>query len=145
MKFRRLMDNPQASTSIIATGTSFTGEITGKGDFVIYGQINGDCDVDGALTVAVGGLWKGTINATNIMIAGQVDGDVNATARLEVAASARVTGRISAASIALAEGAVIDGNVNVTSPTEVLSFNEKRKLELDEKSHVTNTQSNAAI
>jgi cytoskeletal protein CcmA (bactofilin family) len=144
MKFRRLMDNPQDSTSIIATGTSFTGEITGKGDFVIYGQINGDCDVDGSLTVAVGGLWKGTINATNILIAGQVDGDVNASARLEVTASARVTGRISAASIALAEGAIIDGNVNVMDPTEVLSFKEKRKRELDDKSPVTKAHSNAA-
>ena len=144
MKFRRQMDNPQASTSVVAAGTSFTGEITGKGDFVIYGQINGDCEVDGALTVAVGGQWTGTINADNIIIAGQVDGDVNAKARLEVAASARVTGRICAASIALAEGAIIDGNVNVTSPTEVLSFSEKRKSEQDEKSPGSKTQSNAA-
>ena len=144
MKFRRHMDKSQASTSVIATGTSFTGEITGKGDFVIYGRINGDCDVDGALTVAVGGQWTGTINASNIIIAGQVDGDVNAKARLEVAASARVTGRISAASIALAEGAVIDGNVNVKSPTEVLSFSEKRKSERDEKSPDSKSQSNAA-
>jgi cytoskeletal protein CcmA (bactofilin family) len=145
MKFRRLMDNPQDSTSIIAAGTSFTGQITGKGDFVVYGQINGDCDVDGALTVAVGGLWKGTINATNILIAGQVDGDVNASARLEVTASARVTGRISAASIALAEGAIIDGNVNVTDPTEVVTFEEKRKRERDDKSPASKAQSNVAI
>ncbi len=144
MIFRRLKDNPQASTSVIATGTSFTGEITGKGDFVIYGQINGDCDVDGALTVAVGGQWTGTINASNIIIAGQVDGDVNAKARLEVAASARVTGRISAASIALAEGAVIDGNVYVKSPTEVLSLSEKRKSERDKKSPDSKSQSKAA-
>jgi cytoskeletal protein CcmA (bactofilin family) len=144
MKFRRLRDDPQASTSVIATGTSFTGEITGKGDFVIYGQINGDCDVDGALTVAVEGRWTGTINANNIIIAGQVDGDVNAKARLEVAASARVTGRICAASIALAEGAVIDGSVNVTSPTEVLSFSEKRKSERDEKSADSKAQSKVA-
>lgn len=129
MKFRRLMDSPEDLTTLIGEGAEFTGEITGKGNFVIFGQVNGNCTVDGSLTVAVDGAWKGTINALNIVIAGQVDGDVNATGRLEVAASARVKGKLSATSIAVADGAVIEGSIKVTGQNEQQSFSEKRQTD----------------
>ncbi len=126
MKFRRLMDSPEDLTTLIGEGAEFTGERTGKGNFVIFGHVNGDCTVDGSLTVAVEGEWKGTINAINIVIAGQVDGDVNAMGQLEVAASARVKGKLSATSIAVADGAVIEGSIKVTGHNELQSFSGKR-------------------
>ncbi len=126
MKFRRLMDNAKDSTTFIGEGTRFTGEIKGEGHFVVCGYVDGDCVVDGSLTVAVDGQWKGTINASNIVIAGEVDGDVNARGQVEVAATAKVSGKLTGTSIAVAEGAIIDGSINVTGPSEILSFSEKR-------------------
>jgi cytoskeletal protein CcmA (bactofilin family) len=126
MKFRRFMDNDQNATTYIGAGTRFTGEITGSGDLVVFGHVEGDCDLEGSLTVAPEGRLNGKINANNIIISGLVDGDVDARGKLEVAASARITGKISAASIALAAGAVVEGNIHVTGPDEVMSFNEKR-------------------
>ena len=143
MKFRRLTDSAQDSTTFIGEGTRFTGEITGQGNFVIFGHVDGDCVVDGSLTVAVEGQWKGTINADNIIIAGQVDGDVNAKSQVEVAASAKVKGKLSGTSIAVAEGAVIDGSINVTGPTEVLSFSEKRQASRDENPTDSDAQGDA--
>ncbi len=132
MNFRRLMDSRRSSITSIGEGSSFTGEITGKGDFVIFGCVDGDCAVEGSLTVAIGGHWKGTINASNILIAGKIDGDVNATGKLEIAASAAVTGRLTATSIALAEGAIINGSIKVTGSKDVKSFKEKRqKIQVD--------------
>ena len=144
MKFRRLTDSAQESTTFIGEGTRFTGNITGEGNFVIFGQVDGDCVVNGSLTLAVESQWNGTITASNIIIAGQIDGDVNARGQVEVAASARVVGKISGASIAVAEGAVIDGSINVTGPNEVLSFSEKRQTNQDENSPDSDPQGDAA-
>lgn len=144
MKFRRLTDSAQESTTFIGEGTRFTGNITGEGNFVIFGQVDGDCVVNGSLTLAVESQWNGTITASNIIIAGQIDGDVNARGQVEVAASAKVVGKISGASIAVAEGAVIDGSINVTGPNEVLSFSEKRQTNQDENSPDSDPQGDAA-
>ena len=126
MKFRRLTDSAKDSTTFIGEGTKFTGEITGQGHFVICGHVDGDCEVDGSLTVTTVGQWKGNINAGNVVIAGEVDGDINAKGQVEVAASAKISGKLTGTSIAVAEGAIIDGSINVTGQTEVISFSEKR-------------------
>jgi cytoskeletal protein CcmA (bactofilin family) len=93
---------------------------------VICGTVEGDCDIDGPLTLAVGGSWQGTLRATDIVVAGTVQGDVIASQRVEIAGTARVTGSLSGHSIAVAEGAIIEGEIKVTNGTP-LKFEEKRR------------------
>ncbi len=46
--------------------------------------------------------------------------------RVEIAGTARVTGSLSGNSIAVAEGAVIEGEIRVTSGAQPVTFQEKR-------------------
>lgn len=127
-KFRRFMDSNTGSTTLLGEQTKFVGEFSGSGHFVICGEVEGNCDLEGSLTIAVDGSWKGTIHAQNVVVAGEVNGEVQASGQLEVAASAKVTGTLSGSSIAIAEGAVIEGGVNVSNKPEkeAVSFIEKR-------------------
>jgi cytoskeletal protein CcmA (bactofilin family) len=124
---RRIQDSSSGPTTYIAPSTKIVGTIMGKGAYVFCGTIEGDCDIEGPLTLADGGRWKGTIKATDIVVAGTVEGDVMARQRVEIAGTARVSGSLSGNSIAVAEGAVIEGEIKVTSGTQPTHFEEKRQ------------------
>lgn len=123
---RRIEDGNDGPTTYIAPSTKIVGTVTGKGVYVFCGNIEGDCEIDGPLTLAEGGHWKGTLRARDVVVAGTVEGDVIAKHRVEIAGTARVTGSLAGNSIAVAEGAVIEGEIKVTSGEPAKSFAEKR-------------------
>jgi cytoskeletal protein CcmA (bactofilin family) len=100
--------------------------IGGNGDFLINGEIDGDCDVDGTVTLAHNGLWQGTIKADAIVISGRVEGDIIAVGKVEITASARITGTVTGEAIAVAEGAIVDGVMTTTGQADPVEFAEKR-------------------
>lgn len=101
----------QQQTTIIAEGMRITGRIKGRGNVIISGELDSDCEIEGSITLTDTGRCKGTINATDVMIAGNLDGDVRATGKIEVSRSALVKGSLAGANIAVAEGAVIEGGM----------------------------------
>jgi cytoskeletal protein CcmA (bactofilin family) len=126
---RRIQDNSSSGgTTYIAPSTAITGKMTGKGAYVFCGSMEGDCDIDGPVTLAAGAHWRGILRATDVIVAGHVEGDVIASKRVEIAGTARVTGSLAGHSIAVAEGAVIEGEIKVTSGEPAVTFQEKRDL-----------------
>ncbi|MGH8623165.1 MAG: bactofilin family protein [Burkholderiales bacterium] len=124
---RRIHDSTSGPTTYVAPSSKFVGTITGQGAYIFSGTVEGDCDIDGTLTLAEGGRWKGTMKATDIIVGGIVEGDVVARQRIEIVATARVTGSLWGKSIAVAEGAIIDGDIKVTSGETPVKFQEKRQ------------------
>ena len=124
---RRFQDNGANSTTYIAASAKFVGSLTGQGAYVFCGSVEGDCDINGPLTLAEGGRWKGTMKAVDIIVAGTVEGDVIAKQRVEIAGTARINGSLSGNSIAVAEGAIIEGAITVTSGEAPMKFQEKRQ------------------
>lgn len=123
---RRIQDSSGGPTTYIAPATKIVGTISGAGSYIFCGTVEGDCDIDGPVTLADGGRWRGTLRATDVIVAGTVDGDVVASQRVEIAGSARISGSLSGHSIAVAEGAVIDGEISVASGESAVSFRERR-------------------
>lgn len=123
---RRIFDSAPGPATYITATTQISGHITGAGPYIFAGNVEGDCDIDGPATLAAGGTWKGTMRATDLIIAGEVDGDVIAADRVEVSGTARITGSLAGNSIAVAEGAIIDGEIKVTSEANAKRFEEKR-------------------
>jgi len=126
-RMRRLRDRTTGSATIINEGCKISGLITGSGDYLVNGEIDGDCDLEGTVTLARHGLWKGTLKAGNVVIAGHVEGDIVATGRVEITNTAKITGTVSGDAIAVAEGAVVEGVMKTTGPGEPLEFVEKRQ------------------
>lgn len=111
----------------VSPSTRIVGTIAGKGAFVFAGTVEGECDIDGSLTLAEGGLWKGSMTADDIVVSGSVEGDVVAREKIEVVSTARISGSLSGKSIAVAEGAIIQGDIKVTSGRAPVRFQEKRQ------------------
>jgi cytoskeletal protein CcmA (bactofilin family) len=123
---RRIQDSAKGPTTYIASGSKIVGSLSGKGSYVFCGEVEGDCDIEGPVTLAESGRWKGTLKATDVVIAGSVDGDVIASQRVEISGSARIAGSLSGLSIAVAEGAIIEGEIKVTTGKGPTQFEEKR-------------------
>ena len=127
LKLKRRIQDSHGPTTYVAASTKIVGTIMGKGAYVFCGSVEGDCDIEGPLTLAEGGHWKGMLKATDVIVAGVVEGDVIAAQRVEILGSARVTGSLSGNSIAVAEGAIIAGEIKVMSGTPPTTFLEKRQ------------------
>ena len=80
----------------------------------------------GTLSMSVRSQWEGEIHAQGAVIAGRISGKLVIEQKLEVAATAVIHADIIASSIAIAKGAVIDGEVTVTSGEPIHQFDEKR-------------------
>ena len=126
-RLRRLRDKNSGAATLINEGCKIIGTITGTGSFLVNGEIDGDCELEGTVTLANHGLWKGTIRAADVIIAGRVEGDIVAEGKVEITDSARITGTVSGEAIAVAEGAVVEGVMKTTGPAEPLEFVEKRQ------------------
>jgi cytoskeletal protein CcmA (bactofilin family) len=124
---RRIGDQTEGPATFVARCAEFRGSIKGSGAYIVCGTVEGDCDIKGPVTLARDGQWRGELRADSVVIAGTVEGDVVAREKVEISETARVTGSISGHSIAVAEGAVIEGDLNVTSGNSATTFKEKRK------------------
>ena len=126
-RLRRLRDQSAGPPTLINEGCKISGLVTGSGDFVVSGEIDGDCDLEGTVTLTKAGLWSGTIKAGNVIVAGQVDGDITAAGKVEITDTARITGTVAGEAIAVAEGAVVEGVMQTTGKSDPMEFVEKRQ------------------
>ena len=76
--------------------------------------------------IAAGARWEGNLHAKHAIVAGHVEGNIIIDEKLEVGFSAVIRGRVRAQSIAIARGAAIEGDVQVTGGAAPVVFSEKR-------------------
>ena len=124
---RRLVDQFGVSPTLVAEGCRFTGDIETSGPLVVCGAIRGDGRVGGALSMATQSQWDGEIHAQAAVVAGRISGKLVIAEKLEVGSTAVIRADIVARSIAVAKGAVIDGEVTITSGQPIIRFEERRR------------------
>jgi cytoskeletal protein CcmA (bactofilin family) len=118
-----------SSPTLVGLGSTFIGNMSCSGDLAIAGTVTGDAAVQGAFTLADGAHWQGNVTADNSVIAGEFYGSLAIAQKLEIRKTARIRGAVQARVIAVAEGAVIDGEMAVTSGEPLIRFEEKRHAE----------------
>jgi cytoskeletal protein CcmA (bactofilin family) len=123
---RRLIDQIGDSPTFVSEGSRLTGDLETSGPLVMCGAVRGDGRVAGALRMAATAEWQGEIHAQAAVVAGRISGKLVVEDKLEVGATAVLHADLVARSIAVAKGAIIDGEVTVTSGEPVVQFEEKR-------------------
>jgi len=125
---RFLQRTVQASTTatLIAADSVFVGNLHGRGQFVVFGEVRGDGEIGGALNIAAKGVWHGNIRAQQAIVAGTILGGLTVDGKLEIGCTAVIRGSVSARTIAIATGAIVDGDLRVTSGAPIVRFDEKR-------------------
>jgi cytoskeletal protein CcmA (bactofilin family) len=123
---RRFLEGGSATPTFIGAGSVFVGNIRSAGDMVVCGEVYGDGDLKGALNLSVTGVWHGFIQARQAIVAGKITGGLSVEGKLEIGRNAVIRGKVSARTIAIAKGAIVDGDIEVTSDSPLLEFEEKR-------------------
>lgn len=129
---RRLFDRVDGSPTLLGQGARFEGNLHAKGPVTVNGEIVGDGDVDGAVSIATGAHWTGNLRARNAVVAGRITGNVAVAEKLEIGKSAVIRGNVSAKSLAIAHGAVVEGEIAVTGSQPAHRFEERRASRLAE-------------
>jgi cytoskeletal protein CcmA (bactofilin family) len=127
---RRLLDEIGTSPTFVADGCTLTGDLETSGPIVVCGSVRGDGRIGGALRMAASATWTGEVHARHGIIAGRVTGKLVIAEKLEIGATAVIRADVIARSIAVAKGAVIEGQVTITTGEPVIEFEEKRHARL---------------
>ncbi len=129
-KKRRVEDKIGSTVSIIAPNTKFKGTIKGRDTLFIAGHLEGKINTEGLVRLSKEGRIEGTINSPYVIIEGEIKGDIKSAEHVELRAEARVIGNISTAKIVMAEGCIVQGEVQTPREGDKpFVFVEKRKSE----------------
>ena len=123
---RRFLDSGAATPTFLGVNTVFVGDIRGTGQFVVSGEVHGDGELEGALNLSASGSWHGHVRAHQAIVAGTILGGLTVRDKLEIGNTAVIRGKVSARTVAIAKGAIVDGEIEVTSDVPVVRFEEKR-------------------
>jgi cytoskeletal protein CcmA (bactofilin family) len=91
------------------------GNVSGKGDIIILGKLEGEFNLKGALQVAEPASVTGEVKASNITVKGSVEGTITAVDKIHLDPTAKIKGQINSPKISVTDGATFDGEINMSS------------------------------
>ena len=98
----------------IGKSITLKGDLSGNEDLVIEGHVEGRVDLpSNMLTIGANGSCSAEVHAKTVVVVGKVTGNVSATERIEIQATGLVNGDVSAPRLVVAEGAVVNGSIEM--------------------------------
>ena len=104
-------------TTYLGQKLKIKGTVSGDGNVIILGRLEGSFDLKGELTIAEPASVMGEIKAGLISVKGKAEGTVVAHNKLHLEPSAKVSGTVRAKTISMLEGAQLDGEMAMSSST----------------------------
>src|SRR5579862_8315860 len=105
----------QPSGGIITSSLLIKGEIRGREDLYIDGEVQGTIHLsDGRVTVGPHGKISADVDAREVIVRGKVKGAVRGRERVEIGRTGEIRGDIVTIRIAIEEGAQIHSKVEIT-------------------------------
>src|SRR5436190_118058 len=98
---------------MIARGLKISGELSGDGDLVVEGEIQGSIHMSSSVVIEESARVEANIAAGRLTIRGHASGHLDAKERIEVRAGASVRGEIRAPSVVIEEGAAFSGRIHM--------------------------------
>lgn len=103
-------ESAPAIHSLLGKDVTFTGEIhTGAHSLRIEGTVDGIIHSTGEVSIAPGGLVKGTVFAKNLVVTGRAEGTMKITDCLEIHGTGYVEGDVEVGSLVVDEGGTLQG------------------------------------
>ena len=101
--------------TVVGDGASIEGTIRSERSIRVRGAVQGEIESKQRVVVEESARVAARITGEQVMVLGEVNGSIECSGRLEIASSARVTGEVSAATLVIQEGAVVEGNLRMSS------------------------------
>jgi cytoskeletal protein CcmA (bactofilin family) len=105
-------------TAFLGAQISVKGKVTGGGNLIVMGKLEGEFDLNGELVLAPPAVVHGEIRAGSVTISGNLTGTVTAREKIHIEKGAVVNGRLAAARLSIADGAVFNGEVDMKKAPE---------------------------
>ncbi|TJY42180.1 polymer-forming cytoskeletal protein [Cohnella pontilimi] len=109
-KKQKVKIDPNMTDTLIGEGTQFEGKIRSAAGIRIEGQLTGDIECTGDVTIGENGVARSNIRARNVILAGHVTGNVTATGNLTIKASGNLNGNLTAQELSIESGGVFQGS-----------------------------------
>jgi cytoskeletal protein CcmA (bactofilin family) len=106
----------EPALSVIAAGTTITGELSSDGTVKVEGTIVGSVRAERQVLVAKGGRIEGDVYTREAVVGGEIRGAILADDRVEVQASSIIHGDITTQRILVHEGGEVNGHVKMGNP-----------------------------
>lgn len=111
--------------SIIGENSQFKGDIVTKGTLRVDGRITGNIESD-VLVLGDKAFVKGMVSAISVVVGGMVEGNINAKDIVEIKNKGQVKGDIYSSKLVVNEGGIIDGKINM-HPSDAVKVIELQK------------------
>jgi cytoskeletal protein CcmA (bactofilin family) len=98
-------------TAFLGAQISVKGKVSGGGNLIVMGKLEGEFDLKGEMVVAPPAVVNGTVKAVSVTISGSLTGTVTARERIHLEKGAVVNGRLVSARLSVADGAVFNGEI----------------------------------
>lgn len=104
--------------AFLGEGTHFRGVLSFAGAVRIDGHLDGEIVGDEVLIIGEPGQVNAEIEVGTLVVSGQVQGNITAKQRVELLRPSRVSGTIRTRCLVVAEGALFNGNCEMTALDE---------------------------
>jgi cytoskeletal protein CcmA (bactofilin family) len=98
---------------VIGKGISISGNLSGGGDLIIEGTVEGQISLKNHLTIEETGVVRADIEAERLTIKGEMSGNITASEKVAILANAKVTSDIKAPVVVIEDGARFKGNIDM--------------------------------
>ncbi|MEC0227484.1 bactofilin family protein [Paenibacillus alba] len=129
-KTRRI--DAKTTDTLIGASTICEGKIMSEASLRIEGQLNGDIECAGDITIGENAVVQSNIYARDVIVAGKVKGNIHTKGKLIVTSSGVLVGNIDVRSFIIQEGGIFQGS----SAMNIAAGGEKGSAKvIDAKAH----------
>ena len=100
-----------AAQTVIAESYTLKGRIHGQGPIEVQGRVEGHLDIRGRVSINPTAVMQGEVRAEAVEIGGALEGSLQVSRQLTLGPTARLMGSAAAGRIHMAEGALLNGDV----------------------------------
>jgi cytoskeletal protein CcmA (bactofilin family) len=100
-------------TSFFGTKLSVKGKVSGGGNLIVMGNIEGEFELQGELVVAPSAVVRGEVKAVTVTVSGSLNGTLTAREKIHLEKSAVVSGRLHCPRLSMVEGASFNGEIEM--------------------------------
>jgi cytoskeletal protein CcmA (bactofilin family) len=100
-----------AAVTVIGRTTRVRGRLSGDGDFQVEGLVMGEITAGGNVTIDTHGMVGANVRGRRLVVRGAVQGDLLGEEAVVLEEGARVVGDVKAPRVAIANGALMRGQV----------------------------------